>query len=72
MSVHEEGPNYIWQDREIRFDAKVGLLNPRKGEVQIDSINSVDDKSAHHLGFARQLQRQLEYWIEHSFDGEHP
>lgn len=35
--------NYIWQDREIRFDVPLSQLKPRQGEVEIDSINSVED-----------------------------
>ena len=34
---------YIWQDREIRFDAQPRLLENRSGEFIIDSINSVED-----------------------------
>jgi len=33
----------IWQDREIKFDQQPSGLRLRKGEVQIDSINSVED-----------------------------
>lgn len=33
----------VWQDREIRFDTVVASLDTRPGEVQIDSINSVED-----------------------------
>mmetsp|Transcript_56120 Transcript_56120/g.135528 ORF Transcript_56120/g.135528 Transcript_56120/m.135528 type:complete len:344 (-) Transcript_56120:133-1164(-) len=33
----------VWQDREIRFDISRGELSLRKGEVLIDSINSVED-----------------------------
>lgn len=33
----------IWQDREIRFDVPFSQLRPRRGEVEIDSINSVED-----------------------------
>jgi len=33
----------VWQDREIRFDVGFALMKPRKGEVEIDSINSVED-----------------------------
>jgi hypothetical protein len=33
----------VWQDREIRFDVPFALLKPRRGEVEIDSINSVED-----------------------------
>ena len=32
-----------WQDREIRFDTKMDQLEMRSGELQIDSINSVED-----------------------------
>jgi hypothetical protein len=38
-----EEEDYIWQDREIRFDEKYKLLDVRRGEVEIDSINSVED-----------------------------
>eukprot|EP00605_Chrysophyceae_sp_TOSAG23-4_P001790 GSChrysophyteH1.ASY1.ANO1.1979.1 assembled CDS len=33
----------VWQDREIRFDSKPDLLECRKGEIAIDSINAVED-----------------------------
>ena len=33
----------IWQDRDIRFDTQPAHLELRAGEVQIDSINSVED-----------------------------
>lgn len=33
----------IWQDRDIRFDSVGSHLKMRKGEEQIDSINSVED-----------------------------
>ncbi|KAF0750500.1 hypothetical protein AaE_006686, partial [Aphanomyces astaci] len=32
-----------WQDREIRFDIAASSMELRKGEVAIDSINSVED-----------------------------
>jgi len=35
--------NVVWQDREIRFDVIVSELAQRKGEVVVDSINSVED-----------------------------
>lgn len=34
---------FVWQDREIRFDSHPALLECRKGEVIIDSMNSVED-----------------------------
>merc|ERR1719316_95841 len=33
----------IWQDREIKFDQQPSVLKLRRGEFQIDSINSVED-----------------------------
>ena len=42
-SAKDEKGDYIWQDREIRFDSKPNLLACRKGEKIIDSINSVED-----------------------------
>lgn len=33
----------MWQDREVRFDCLSTALQCRKGEVVIDSINSVED-----------------------------
>lgn len=39
----EEEIAYVWQDREIRFDVPGRQLHPRRGEQQIDYINSVED-----------------------------
>jgi len=33
----------LWQDKEIRFDSISTVLKLRKGEIQCDSINSVED-----------------------------
>lgn len=33
----------VWQDREVRFDSAPREMQCRKGEVVIDSINSVED-----------------------------
>lgn len=33
----------VWQDREIKFDQPASSIRLRKGEEQIDSINSVED-----------------------------
>jgi len=42
--VHDEQQKpEIWQDREIKFDQQPSGLKLRKGEVQVDSINSVED-----------------------------
>lgn len=40
MSVE---PDYVWQDRELRFDSPEMQLQCRSGEKIIDSINSVED-----------------------------
>lgn len=34
---------YIWQDREIRFDVPVAQLQCRPGEKNVDSIGQVED-----------------------------
>ena len=34
---------FVWQDRDIRFDCKQSLLACRSNEEVIDSINSVED-----------------------------
>lgn len=31
-------PSYIWQDREIRFDANPAELECRRGEVLIEAL----------------------------------
>jgi Bardet-Biedl syndrome 5 protein len=44
MSSSSSSPDdSVWQDREIRFDVGFAQLKPRRGEVEIDSINSVED-----------------------------
>jgi len=43
MRKENDPKEYIWQDREIRFDSKQALLSCRRGEKTIDSINSVED-----------------------------
>lgn len=41
--MSEEEIAYVWQDREIRFDVPFRQLRPRRGEQEIDYINSVED-----------------------------
>jgi Bardet-Biedl syndrome 5 protein len=41
--AYAKDEHYVWQDREIRFDSKPDLLECRKGEIAIDSINAVED-----------------------------
>eukprot|EP00434_Breviolum_minutum_P009003 symbB.v1.2.007927.t3/scaffold495.1/size259991/11 len=43
MSGPDQLQDEVWQDREIKFDQMPQLLKLRKGEFQIDSINSVED-----------------------------
>lgn len=38
-----ENREFVWQDRDIRFDDPPHNLECRKGEILIDSINSVED-----------------------------
>jgi Bardet-Biedl syndrome 5 protein len=35
--------NTVWQDREIRFDVPQKQLNFRRGEVEIDALDAVED-----------------------------
>ncbi|CAM9213506.1 unnamed protein product [Choristocarpus tenellus] len=41
MSIKSE--DYVWQDREIRFDSVPKMMKCRRGEYVVDSINSVED-----------------------------
>ncbi|CAE7463524.1 BBS5 [Symbiodinium microadriaticum] len=43
MAATAASSDFVWQDREIVFDAKPQMLECRRGEVTIDSINSVED-----------------------------
>uniref|UniRef100_A0A7S1JC20 BBSome complex member BBS5 n=1 Tax=Eutreptiella gymnastica TaxID=73025 RepID=A0A7S1JC20_9EUGL len=38
-----EDDRYIWQDREIRFDIPPADFDLRRGEFEIDSIDSIED-----------------------------
>jgi Bardet-Biedl syndrome 5 protein len=35
--------DYIWQDRDVRFDSKAPQLELRKGEVAIETLEDVED-----------------------------
>ena len=35
--------DWVWQDREIRFDVQLADLKARKAELVVDSINHVED-----------------------------
>jgi Bardet-Biedl syndrome 5 protein len=43
MEIKATPESLTWQDREIRFDVPATAMQLRKGEVTIDSINSVED-----------------------------
>lgn len=43
MEIRASPEAQTWQDREIRFDVSSTAMELRKGEVLIDSINSVED-----------------------------
>lgn len=42
-SSEPEGPEAIWQDRDIRFDVLISQLDLRRGESLIDTMDSVED-----------------------------
>lgn len=57
----------VWQDREIRFDMKPALLNNRKGEEIIDSINSVEDTKGNNGARGSLLVTNLRIiWVCHA------
>ena len=35
--------NFVWQDREIRFDVSQNLLSMRSGESQVESLKEIED-----------------------------
>ena len=57
----------VWQDREIRFDMKPAMLNNRKGEEIIDSINSVEDTKGNNGARGSLLVTNLRIiWVCHA------
>lgn len=52
----------VWQDREVRFDSQPAEMQCRKGEVVIDSINSVEDTKGNNgeRGVHQDIQTFLE------------
>ena len=42
-SKGKDGPNSVWQDRDIKFDVNPSLLDLRKGEFLIDRLSRVED-----------------------------
>ncbi|CAM9798483.1 unnamed protein product [Chrysoparadoxa australica] len=56
--------DYIWQDREVRFD--VASMETRKGEYLIDSINSVEDSKGNNGERGSLLVTNLRLmWVSH-------
>lgn len=59
--------DYIWQDREIRFDMKPLQLECRKGELAIDSINSVEDTKGNNGARGSLIVTNLRLiWVAHN------
>eukprot|EP01041_Mallomonas_annulata_P010263 gene10263-21412_t len=59
--------DYIWQDREIRFDSISKNLACRRGEKIIDSINSVEDTKGNNGERGSLIVTNLRIlWISHS------
>jgi len=64
--AHAKEVDYIWQDREIRFDTKPAQLECRKGEVAIDSINSVEDTKGNNGARGSLIVSNLRIiWVAH-------
>ena len=58
--------HWVWQDREIRFDAPPQQLAARKGEQVIDSINSVEDTKGNNGDRGSLVVTNLRIlWISH-------
>eukprot|EP01032_Pedospumella_encystans_P038536 gene38536-43662_t len=66
-SAVKNNSDYIWQDREIRFDSKPQLLQCRRGEQIIDSINSVEDTKGNNGERGSLIVTNLRIlWVSHS------
>lgn len=67
MSAPSDQSDFVWQDREIRFDSNPALLNCRKGEMVIDSINSVEDTKGNNGERGSLLVTNLRIiWVSHA------
>ena len=67
MTTKEKVVDYIWQDRELRFDSKPALLACRRGEKIIDSINSVEDTKGNNGERGSMIVTNLRIlWIAHA------
>ena len=59
--------DFIWQDRDVRFDSKGSLLECRKGEKIIDSINSVEDTKGNNGERGSLIVTNLRLiWVSHA------
>ncbi len=66
-SIMSGSGEYIWQDRDIKFDVNNNLLSCRAGEVIIDSINSVEDTKGNNGERGSLIVTNLRLmWISHS------
>mmetsp|Transcript_24166 Transcript_24166/g.53773 ORF Transcript_24166/g.53773 Transcript_24166/m.53773 type:complete len:351 (-) Transcript_24166:2076-3128(-) len=66
-SVTKQQSDYIWQDRELRFDSKPHLLQCRRGEQMIDSINSVEDTKGNNGERGSLIVTNLRLiWVSHA------
>jgi len=64
--MDQNSPNYVWQDREIRFDAFPQLLTARRGEYIIDKINSVEDTKGNNGDRGSLIVTNLRVmWVSH-------
>jgi Bardet-Biedl syndrome 5 protein len=67
--MSEYDPNFIWQDRDVRFDIKPNLLECRRGERLIDSLNSVEDSKGNNgARGALQVTNLRLIWVSHAKD----
>lgn len=63
----QEQQEFVWQDREIRFDSKPQTLACRKGEKLIDSINSVEDTKGNNGERGSLIVTNLRIiWVSHA------
>ncbi|KAJ8601813.1 hypothetical protein CTAYLR_007490 [Chrysophaeum taylorii] len=57
---------FVWQDREIRFDTVIRNLSARSGERVIDSINSVEDTKGNNGDRGSLMVSNLRLvWVSH-------
>jgi Bardet-Biedl syndrome 5 protein len=62
-----EQQEFVWQDREIRFDSRAQLLSCRRGEKMIDSINSVEDTKGNNGERGSLIVTNLRIiWVSHT------